>query len=247
MMEERKAKGGQLYELDSLMGRFAKGEQAVHIGIDHGLKELGQKFRRIFNNVTEGVLLTDPENNLFAFGNEAVCQMLGHEMDDITILEMTSICPPEDSYHLMGQFISQADGDLVLRQNIPFKRKEGDLFHADIISIPLTVTDKKYVIIFIHKTCVQKIKTGFQDNAYPDSQPGQTLTETEIKILKLIVEGKSNKEIAKTFHRSKRTIENHRAHLMKKLHVDNPIELYKRAIRAGLVDFPGEQRRINDI
>jgi len=66
------------------------------------------------------------------------------------------------------------------------------------------------------------------------------LTATEINILKLIASGMSSKEIARLLHRSPRTIENHRAHLMKKLDVDNSIELIQRAIKMGLIDLPKE-------
>ena len=61
-----------------------------------------------------------------------------------------------------------------------------------------------------------------------------------MKILRLIVEGKSNKEIAKLFHRSIRTIENHRSHLMKKVGVDNSIDLVTQSVKMGIVDLPGE-------
>jgi two-component system response regulator NreC len=59
----------------------------------------------------------------------------------------------------------------------------------------------------------------------------------------LIIKGKSNKEIAKLFHRSIRTIENHRAHLMKKMGTDSPVKLVKRAVAMGLVDISGKQRQ----
>ena len=47
----------------------------------------------------------------------------------------------------------------------------------------------------------------------------------------------SNKEIAVLLHRSARTIEVHRAHLMQKLGVDNLVDLVKRVASMGLVDL----------
>ena len=55
------------------------------------------------------------------------------------------------------------------------------------------------------------------------------LTEKELKILKLILEGKSNKKIAYLIERSTRTVEFHRSRIMKKFGADNIIELVKRA------------------
>ena len=46
---------------------------------------------------------------------------------------------------------------------------------------------------------------------------GQTLTKTERKILHLVLEGLSSREIAMRLHRSLRTIELHRHHVMQKM------------------------------
>jgi len=64
------------------------------------------------------------------------------------------------------------------------------------------------------------------------------LTRTEMKVLRLILNGKSNKEIASFLHRSVRTIEVHRSHIMHKFDVDNLIDLIKKAAAMGLVHLP---------
>jgi len=62
-----------------------------------------------------------------------------------------------------------------------------------------------------------------------DALVGKPLTRTETIILRLILEGRSNKEIAHILSRSTRTIEVHRSNIMHKLNVDNVVELVKRA------------------
>ncbi|MFC1889407.1 response regulator [Thermodesulfobacteriota bacterium] len=59
------------------------------------------------------------------------------------------------------------------------------------------------------------------------------LTTREREILKLIAEGKSNKEIANLLFISVRTVEHHRANLMEKLNTRNIVDLIKYAIRKG--------------
>jgi DNA-binding NarL/FixJ family response regulator len=56
------------------------------------------------------------------------------------------------------------------------------------------------------------------------------LTKAERKVLDFIMQGKSNKEIAKELGRSVRTIEDHRAHIMQKLGVDNLVDLAQKAL-----------------
>jgi len=63
-----------------------------------------------------------------------------------------------------------------------------------------------------------------------DEMAGMPLTNAEREILKLMVEGKSNSEIAAFLHRSIRTIERHRYSLMRKLNVSNQTELAKVAV-----------------
>lgn len=62
-----------------------------------------------------------------------------------------------------------------------------------------------------------------------DALVGKPLTRTETIVLRLILEGRSNKEIAHILSRSTRTVEVHRSHIMHKLNVNNVVELVKRA------------------
>ncbi len=73
------------------------------------------------------------------------------------------------------------------------------------------------------------------DSLPPDDTPDiNLLTKTEVKILREIGTGKSNKVIAVDIDRSVRTVENHRHRLMQKLRVKNAVELTKVAINMGL-------------
>jgi len=65
----------------------------------------------------------------------------------------------------------------------------------------------------------------------------KVLTETEIRVLRLILDGKSTKEIARLRHRSVRTIEDQRAQIMHKLGVDNLVDLVKQTAVVRLVEL----------
>ena len=82
-----------------------------------------------------------------------------------------------------------------------------------------------------------KINRIFHNFYNKNSRDINSLTKMEKKIFSLIMEGKNNKEIAFSLNRSKRTIENHRARLMKKLAAHNIAELFKNASQLGLVNF----------
>lgn len=67
-------------------------------------------------------------------------------------------------------------------------------------------------------------------------RPGRpVLTNRESEVLKLIAEGKSNKEIAGVLFVSVHTVERHRANIMKKLDLRKTADLVKYAIQKGYV------------
>lgn len=61
------------------------------------------------------------------------------------------------------------------------------------------------------------------------------LTDREKEVLRLLAEGKSNKEIAELLYLSVKTVMAHRANIMEKLDVHSRTELVKYAIRHDLV------------
>jgi DNA-binding NarL/FixJ family response regulator len=65
--------------------------------------------------------------------------------------------------------------------------------------------------------------------------PHETLTAREREVLQLAAEGKTGAEIAARLHISQRTVENHRANLMRKLGLKNQSELVRHAVRRGLI------------
>lgn len=64
------------------------------------------------------------------------------------------------------------------------------------------------------------------------------LTHRELQVLQMIVDGKSNKEIATTLDLSANTVAVHRANIMNTLGIHKTAELVVYAIRSGLVNVP---------
>jgi two-component system response regulator NreC len=62
-----------------------------------------------------------------------------------------------------------------------------------------------------------------------------TLTPRELEVLRLIVAGYNNKQVAEKLAISRKTVETHRAHIMEKLEVHNAASLAALAFRSGIV------------
>jgi DNA-binding NarL/FixJ family response regulator len=72
--------------------------------------------------------------------------------------------------------------------------------------------------------------------AQPEGQdPYETLTDREKQVLKLVAEGRSNKEVAETLGISVKTAMSHREHLLEKLGLHGRTELVKFALRHGII------------
>jgi DNA-binding NarL/FixJ family response regulator len=63
------------------------------------------------------------------------------------------------------------------------------------------------------------------------------LTPREREVLKLIADGNTNQEVAERLRLSRKTVENHRTSIMRKLGVHDVTELVKYALRTGLISI----------
>lgn len=100
-----------------------------------------------------------------------------------------------------------------------------------------TVSSGEY---FLDSTISQEVieklmKSPIKETKINDSEYA-LLTAREQEITRLLAEGKSTKGIADQLCISPKTVENHRANIMKKLGIHNKMELIKYAARLGLID-----------
>jgi DNA-binding NarL/FixJ family response regulator len=66
--------------------------------------------------------------------------------------------------------------------------------------------------------------------------PEEPLSPREQEVLKLIAEAHTNKQIAEILHLAEKTVESHRANLLRKLGMRDRVELVRYAIRRGLTE-----------
>lgn len=74
------------------------------------------------------------------------------------------------------------------------------------------------------------------DEQDANASPISTLTMREREVMKLLSEGRPNRDVAKTLHISPRTVDSHRANIMKKLGVNSNAELVQMAIKYNLIE-----------
>ena len=70
------------------------------------------------------------------------------------------------------------------------------------------------------------------------SVPTPRLTDRELEVLRLVAQGKSNREIAGDLYISENTVKNHVRNILEKLHLHTRMEAVMYAVREKLLDIP---------
>ena len=96
----------------------------------------------------------------------------------------------------------------------------------------------KFLSIFetaIAGTAPPPVHDADGENAAEVAELRDRLTPRELQIVKLVVEGGSNKTVAEALSISDHTVRKHREHINRKLNIHSPAALASFAIKAGLV------------
>ena len=108
-------------------------------------------------------------------------------------------------------------------------------FNADQIveAIETVSSGERYIKGLVSEALMNSFFKKDEKKVIP--QGATILTEREIEVLKFITKGMSNHEIAQELYISIRTVEVHKANLMKKIGINNTAELVVYAIKNNLV------------
>jgi len=105
-----------------------------------------KRYQALFDNLADGIVMLHLESGKFAYANKAFCQMLGYTPDEIKKLGYKDIHPPADLDRVADAIDKQVKKELITAKNIPVKRKDGSVFHADINSNPIQFAGQKYLL-----------------------------------------------------------------------------------------------------
>jgi DNA-binding NarL/FixJ family response regulator len=109
-----------------------------------------------------------------------------------------------------------------------------DATHTELVmAIKSVLMGKRYLSPGVSEKVIEGYLEGRK--TLKSSTPWDTLTQREREVLKLIAEGYKNKAIADYLYISVKTVEKHRANLMKKLDLHNTSSLTAFAMEKGLV------------
>lgn len=206
---------------------LAEDHTLVRAGIRALLKEIpgievvaeasdGREAIRLVETHEPDILLTDiamPDLN----GLEAVARLSrNHPRTRVIVLSM----------HVDQAYVRQA-----LKAGAAGYLVKGSDVSELVLALKAVAGGKMYLSPAVSKSLVQNYLRGSRDT----SGRLEYLTSRQREILQLIAEGRSTKEIAQHLHLSIKTVETHRASIMKRLDIHNVAGLVRFAIQIELI------------
>ena len=117
---------------------------------EQALRESETRFRTLFEEAVDGLLLADLETKKFHAANPRMCQMLGYSEEELKRLTVSDIHTVESVPRVLEAFAAQAKGDIQTAFEIPVRRKDGTVFYADINSKPVRMDRRQYLLGIFH-------------------------------------------------------------------------------------------------
>jgi PAS domain S-box-containing protein len=152
---------------------------------EKSLLESEERFRKIFDKASDGILIADAATKKFLQGNAAICSMLGYTKEEIENLTIRDIHPPGDVPRVLDEFEKQFKGEKILAEDLPVLRKDGSIFYADISSGHTVIEGMHYLVGIFRDITERKraeVRTS-QFNALKEQLLGRDTLNEKLRII----------------------------------------------------------------
>jgi len=110
------------------------------------LRENEEKWRTLFDESSDGLLLVHPQTRTFRGVNQQLCRMLGYSEAELLSLHVEDLHPPAALPVVMDDFRRQAGGTRMVTPEVPMLRKDGSVFPADISGANVVVAGEHLML-----------------------------------------------------------------------------------------------------
>jgi PAS domain S-box-containing protein len=156
MRDEEKSQVQLLAELRDLRQRVLQLSAPRAETLQHTVEESKDRYRNLFENAVEGILILDVEDQQVQFANEAAAQLFGHELHHLRHLALPNLQLPDDLAATQRLFMEMTDGDRTEATNVPCLSGEGTIFYVDITATVGIVGGRECLILFLRDVTERK-------------------------------------------------------------------------------------------
>ncbi|MHB1025850.1 MAG: hybrid sensor histidine kinase/response regulator, partial [Desulfobacteria bacterium] len=131
---------------------------------EEAFKESEEKFRIIFDNASDGILMVEKESMKFEMGNRKICEMLGYCEEEMAHMRVLDFHPEKGLPYVLAGFQRGATGGTNAITDVPMKKKDGSVFFADIASSLVAFKGKEFLLgIFRDRTHERMLQQQLHD------------------------------------------------------------------------------------
>jgi len=113
---------------------------------EEALRESEERFRSLFEEARDGILLADIETRQLSMANRSICEMMGYSKEEFEHLNAREIHPRTGLVYAMDQFEKLAREEIVVAVEVPMQRKDGSVFYTDVSSGVISLQGKRFLI-----------------------------------------------------------------------------------------------------
>ena len=191
------------------------------------LRESEERFRNLVEQTSDWVWEINSDF-IYTYVNPKVFDILGYEPDEILGRPLFEFMPPEEAIQVAG--VLQA----IAKLNNPFSNfkntnvhKSGQRVVLETSGVPTFSKDKEFLgYRGISRNITERMRVEEARHKL------ETLTPREQNVLQLVVNGKTNKGIARELGISDKTVELHRSRVMSKMEAGTLADLVKITVSA---------------
>jgi len=113
-------------------------------------------YRALYEGSADGILISDVETRKVRRANPAACRLLGYSEAELTTMAIEDLHPKDAVPRVLAGIQAQTGGDQTLAPDLPFLRKDGATFYADVSGVNILVDGRAGVAGFFRETTRRK-------------------------------------------------------------------------------------------
>ena len=204
------------------------------------LRESEEKYRKIFESACDAIFITDPETGIILGANAMAEQLIGTPSEKIIGMHCLELHPLEERERYQRLFQRHVGHESFISEDILVRHQNGKQIPVSVSSSLVNVGNRRYIVGVFRKTAAYETMP-----TQPPAEPvtgspfpvkGERLTHRECEVLRQIVAGYTNKQVAQRLNISPKTVETHRTRLMKKLNCHNAAQLINHAVVSHILE-----------
>jgi PAS domain S-box-containing protein len=125
---------------------------------EHGLtvEESQDRYRNLFENASEGILILDIGDERLRFANEAAAQLFGHPLDILRGFTLADLQLPDELGRTRALFAEMVAGTREAATNLPCVDADGLVIYVDVTATVGIVGGRESLILFLRDVSERK-------------------------------------------------------------------------------------------